>query len=165
MYRGQDIWLIAKIFRGYAFDIFHGHGVHLGFQLFVMIEPEPVKLIESGLLAKRIVALVCDLLLSDQFLLGSHQFFFGQTLAGELLDLIKQRRFYRRNLLRISAEIKCEQARDQSLHLARAYVIRQSHFFTNANEKPRAEIAAGFVDEIERVSIRIENVHARDNQP
>ena len=58
-----------------------------------MIEPKPVKLVERGLLAKRIVALVSDFLLTDQFFLRSRQLFRSQTIGSQFPDLIEQTPF------------------------------------------------------------------------
>src|SRR5437867_3291124 len=51
-YRCQNIWLIAKIFRRCTFDIFEGHSVHLALERFVMVEPQPTKLVQRALVAK-----------------------------------------------------------------------------------------------------------------
>src|SRR5439155_13201516 len=88
------------------------------------------------------------------------ELFVGQAFVGQLADFIEQRRFYRLDLLRIGPEIKGEQSRDESLHLAGADKIGQAHLLTNANKKARAEIAACFVDQLERMSIFAENIDA-----
>src|SRR5437868_4527366 len=68
-HRCQNIWLIAKIFRGHLLDIVEGHRVYMVFELLVMIKPKTIELVERAMITERVVALIGDLLLSDQFLL------------------------------------------------------------------------------------------------
>src|SRR6266567_7176245 len=79
---------------------------------------------------------------------------------AESVKLIEQRRFHRFDFLRISPQIKREQTRHQSLHLAGADVISQSHLFANTDKEARAEIAARFIDQLECMSIFAEHVDA-----
>src|SRR5229473_6797063 len=79
-------------------------------------------------------------------------------IEAESINLVEQRRFNWFDFLRIGPEIKREQTRDQSLHLAGADVIRQSHLLANTNEKARTEIAARFVDQLECMSIFVEHI-------
>src|ERR1700730_16697031 len=125
-----------------------------------MIETEAVKLIERALVTERVIALIRDFLLADQLFLGAGQLFARQAVTCEFLNLIEQRRFHWLDLLRIGPEIESEKPGHQSLHLTGADVVRQPHLFTDADEKPRAQIAARFIDEFERIVIRTEHVDA-----
>jgi len=71
--------LIAKIFRSHFFGVVEGHGVHVSFESFIVIEAEAVQLIERAVITKSVVALIGDFLLPNQFLFRSRQFFVGNT--------------------------------------------------------------------------------------
>ena len=64
----QNIRLITEIFRGHFFDVIKRYGIHVVLELLVVIEAESVKLVERATVTERVVALVSDLLLPDQFL-------------------------------------------------------------------------------------------------
>jgi len=51
-YRCQNIRLIVKIFSGHSLDVFERNRFHIVFERLVMIEAEPVKLIERGLVTE-----------------------------------------------------------------------------------------------------------------
>src|SRR5215469_16778296 len=67
----QNIRLITEIFRGRFLDVIERDGVHVVLELLVVIEAEAVNLVERAMITERVVALVGDLLLSDQFLFGA----------------------------------------------------------------------------------------------
>ena len=69
--RCQNVWLIAKIFRSHFFDVVKGDGVHVMLESFIEIEAEAVKLVERAVITESIVALIGDLLLANDFLLGA----------------------------------------------------------------------------------------------
>src|SRR6266853_2803106 len=69
------------------------------------------------------------------------------------MNFIEEGGLHRLDFLRIGSEIKCKKSRHESLHLAGAHVIGQTHLFANANEETRSEIAACFIDQFERVAI------------
>jgi hypothetical protein len=51
-HRCQNIRLIVKIFSGHALDVFKRNRFDIVFERFVMIEAEPVKLIERALVTE-----------------------------------------------------------------------------------------------------------------
>ena len=126
-----------------------------------MIEAESIKFVERRHVAKRIVALIRDLLLADQFLLRPRQLVVRQALGGEFADFIQKGALHRLDFFRIGAEIKSEETRDQALHLAGPDIIGEAHLLADANEKTRAEIAARFVDQFERITIGTKNIAPR----
>src|SRR5215472_16703118 len=66
---GQNVRLIAKIFRGHFLDVFKRDRVHVMLESLIVIETKAVKLVERAMVTEGVVALIGDLLLSDQFLL------------------------------------------------------------------------------------------------
>ena len=152
--------MFLKIFRGDTFYILQRDRFHVALQRLVMSEAEPVELIERRHVSKGIVALISDLHLAEQFLLRAGQLVIRQAFGGELVNLVKQCCFHPLDFLRIRPEIKQEKPRDEPLHLAGADIIGEAHLLADANKKPRAQIAAGFVDQLERVSIPAEHVRA-----
>src|SRR5215472_3317468 len=66
---GQNVRLIAKIFRRYVLDVVQRNGVHAMLELLVIIEAEAVKFVERAMITESVIALIGDFLLADQFLL------------------------------------------------------------------------------------------------
>ena len=99
-------------------------------------------------------------MLADQFLFRTRQFFRSQTFARQLPNLVEQCGLHRFDFLRISPEIKRKETGNEPLHLACANVISQAHLLANANKEARSKIAACLFDQIECMSILIEDVYA-----
>ena len=76
-HRRQNIRLIAKIFRSHLFNILERHRVHIVLKLLVIIKAQSVELVERAMITESVVALIGDLLLPNQFLFRSRQFFSG----------------------------------------------------------------------------------------
>ena len=92
--------------------------------------------------------------LPSSFFLARVSSSFGQTVGGQLGDFARERLSHQFHLERVRAHVKSKHARSQPDHLRRADEIRQPEFLADADEKPRAEVAAGLVDEFERVAVR-----------
>src|SRR4030095_1661709 len=64
----QNVRLVAKIFGSHFLDVFKCDGVHGVVQLLITIETQAVKLVERAMITERVIALIGDLLLANQFL-------------------------------------------------------------------------------------------------
>src|SRR6476661_9286582 len=69
---------------------------------------------------------------------------------------------YRLDFFRIGAQIESEQTRSKGLDLRSPDIIGKAHLLTNANKETRSEIAARFVDQLESITVRIENISAAE---
>src|SRR3954470_15652579 len=116
----ENVRLLQEIFRSDAPDLLQRDRLDIALERLVMVEAEAVELVERGHVTKRVVALVRDLLLPDQFLFRPRQLFHREPFSRQLLVFLQQSRFHRLNLLRVGPEIKQKQSRNQPLHLARA---------------------------------------------
>src|SRR4030095_2642156 len=140
------------------FNVLERYCVHIMLKLLVIIEAQSVEFVERAMITESVVALIGDLLLPNQFLFRSRQFLRREAIVCELVNFIKQRGFYRLDLLWIGSEIKCKKSRDQALHLTCADVISPT-WIANADEETRPEIATRFIDQFQGVAIRAR--HAR----
>src|SRR6266480_7710828 len=93
-HRRKNVRLIAKIFRSHALNVVERDCFDVVLKRLVVIEPKSVELIQRALITERIVALVRDFLLPDQFLFRACQFFIRKTITGEFPDLIEQCGFH-----------------------------------------------------------------------
>jgi hypothetical protein len=110
-----------------------------------MIKTESIEFVERGHIGKHVVTLVLDLLLAQPLFLCPRELARGQAVASEFMDLIQKCLLHWFYFLGISAKIKCEQSRHQGLNLGGANIIGEAHFFTDANEQTRAQVAAGLI--------------------
>src|SRR4029077_3197136 len=111
----------------------------------VMIKAESIEFVERGHIGKHVVTLVLDLLLAQTLFLRPRELARGQAVAREFVNLIQKRLLHWLYFLRISAKIKCKQSRHQGLDLGGANIIGEAHFFTDANEQTRAQVAARLI--------------------
>src|ERR1700693_2644987 len=81
-HRCQNVRLIAKIFRSHLLDSIERHCVHVVVESLVIVETESVEFVQRAMITKSVVALIRDLLLTNQFLFRSRQFFRSQTIIG-----------------------------------------------------------------------------------
>src|SRR4029434_3007972 len=116
-HRCQNIRLIPKIFRSHLFNVLERYCVHIMLKLLVIIEAQSVEFVERAMITERVVALIGDFLLANQFLFRSRQFLRREAIVCELVNFIKQRGFYRLHLLWGRSEVKCENTLDHCLAL------------------------------------------------
>src|ERR1043166_5533329 len=85
-----------------------------------------------------------------------------KPLIRELVNLVEECGFDRLDLLRIGAQIKRKQSRDESLHLAGADIISQTHLLADTNKETRSEITARFINQFQRVPVRAGQARAAE---
>src|SRR5204863_7850485 len=64
------------------------------------------------------------------------------------------------DFFRVRSKVEQEQAWNESLHLAGADIISETHLLSDTNKEPRAQITARFVNQLECVSIVAKHVRA-----
>src|SRR5207302_10973948 len=99
---------------------------------------------------------------NDSAFFRPRQFSRSQTLAGEFVNLIQKSVFNWLYFRRISPEIKREKARDQGLDLGSTDIIGETHLLAYTNEQTRAQVAARFIDQFERITIGVIEIGSTD---
>src|SRR5438094_2346496 len=67
----QNVRLITKIFRGYLLNMLRRHRVHVVLEPFVIVKAQTIQLVECAVIPESVIALIGNLLLSNQFLFRS----------------------------------------------------------------------------------------------
>src|SRR5208337_5223538 len=93
--------------------------------------------------------------LADDFGLGALEFFFGEALSAEQFRFAEQLPLDQVGFFRRGAGIKSKEAGHQPNDILRSYVVGQPQFLANPQEEARTQVAAGFLQELERIPIRL----------
>ena len=114
---------------------------------------QPVKFIQRGGGSEVAEVGPRDFLLADNFGFRPFQFFGGQTFRPQEFGFLEQFGFDLRHLGRLGAGVEREVAGHEAGEILRADVVGEAELFADAQKQTRAEVAATFLQEIERVTV------------